>query len=167
MLSGETAIGEYPFESAQAATRIARAIESRGAEYRAAQPPCRHNGDAAAVAHAAASIGNEDTGVVAIACYTETGRTARLLSAERPGVPIYSFLPDAEVRRANGLLWGVTALAAERPDDTDQMIELMDLGLQERGLAEPGDAVVMVAASPAGRTTTNMLKVHTVGSPVR
>ncbi len=167
MLSGETAIGEYPFEAAQAATRIAGSIESRGADYRAAQPPCRHQGDAAAVAHAAASIGIEDAGVVAIACYTETGRTARLLSAERPGVPIYSFLPDAGVRRANALLWGVTSLPAEPPHDTDEMIELMDRGLQERRLAAPGDAVVMVAASPAGRTTTNMLKVHTVGSPVR
>ncbi len=167
MLSGETAIGEYPFEAAQAAARIAAAIESRGADYRAAQPACRHHGEAASVAHAAASIGNEDTGVVAIACYTETGRTARLLSAERPGVPIYSFLPSPEVRRANALLWGVTSLPAEPPGDTDEMIELMDRGLQERGLAVPGDAVVMVAASPAGRTTTNMLKVHTVGSPVR
>jgi pyruvate kinase len=61
----------------------------------------------------------------------------------------------------------VTSLSAEPPHDTDEMIELMDRGLQERGLAAPGDAVVMVAASPAGRTTTNMLKVHTVGSPVR
>ncbi|MEA2521757.1 MAG: pyruvate kinase [Actinomycetota bacterium] len=167
MLSGETAIGEYPFEAAQAAARIASAVESRGAAYRAAQPPCHHMGDAASVAHAAASIGNEDTGVVAIACYTETGRTARLLSAERPGVAIFSFLPDPEIRRAIGLLWGVTALPAEPPNDTDEMIELMDRGLQARGLAGPGDAVVMVAASPAGRTTTNMLKVHTVGSPVR
>jgi len=27
--------------------------------------------------------------------------------------------------------------------------------------------VVMAASSPAGRTTTNMLKLHQVGSPVR
>jgi pyruvate kinase len=47
------------------------------------------------------------------------------------------------------------------------MIALMDRGLQERGLASPGDAVVMAASSPAGRTTTNMLKIHQVGMPVR
>jgi pyruvate kinase len=47
------------------------------------------------------------------------------------------------------------------------MIALMDEGLRARGLASPGDAVVMAAASPAGKTTTNMLKVHRVGSPVR
>ena len=71
------------------------------------------------------------------------------------------------MRRANAILWGVTPLPAPRPADTDEMIALMDAGLQEHGLAKPGDVVVMAAASPAGKTTTNMLKIHRVGSPVR
>ncbi len=167
MLSGETAIGRYPFEAAAAASKIAEAVESRGAEYRAAQPPCRHTGEGPAVAHAAAAVAREDRDVVAITCYTETGRTARLLSAERPSCPVYAFIPDQTVRRANTVLWGVTPLAASKPADTDEMIALMDEGLQSNGLARPGDAVVMAAASPAGKTTTNMLKVHRVGSPVR
>lgn len=167
MLSGETAIGEHAFAAAAVATRIALAVESRGAEYRAAQPPCRHAGEAASVAHAVASVASEDPEVVAIACYTETGRTARLVSAERPSCPIFAFMPEARLRRANTLSWGVTPLPAEPPADTDQMIALMDRGLQEHGVARPGDAVVMAAASPAGRTTTNMLKIHQVGSPVR
>jgi pyruvate kinase len=164
MLSGETAIGDHPFEAASAATRIADAVESRGAVYRAAQPPCSHTGEAAAVAHAAASIVEGDPGVVAITCYTTTGRTAGLLSAERPGVPIHAFIPDADVRRANALLWGVETHPAERPEDTDRMISMMDAGLRDRGLAEDGATVVMAASMPAGRTTTNMLKVHQVGS---
>jgi pyruvate kinase len=163
MLSGETAVGDYPFEAASAATRIARAVESQGAEYRAAQPPCMHAGEAAAVAHAAASIVAGDSDVVAITCYTTTGRTAALLSAERPRVPIHAFIPDADVRRANGLLWGVETHGAEPPDDTDQMIAMMDHALRAAGLAAEGDTVVMAASMPAGRTTTNMLKVHQVG----
>ena len=86
MLSGETAIGDYPFESAAAAARSRRPSRRAGDEYRATQPPCRHTGEAAAVAHAAASISG-DADVRAITCYTETGRTARLLSAERPRLP--------------------------------------------------------------------------------
>jgi pyruvate kinase len=163
MLSGETAIGDYPFEAASAATRIARTVESQGAEYRAAQPPCMHAGEAAAVAHAAASIVAGDSDVVVITCFTTTGRTAALLSAERPRVPIHAFIPDADVRRHNGLLWGVEAHAAGRPADTDQMIAMMDQALRAAGLAAEGDTVVMAAAMPAGRTTTNMLKVHQVG----
>jgi pyruvate kinase len=167
MLSGETAIGEFPFEAAAAAMRIAGSVESRGAEYRAAQPACRHEGEGPAVAHAAAAVAVEDRDVVAITCYTETGRTARLLSAERPSCPVYAFIPHERIRRATAVLWGVTPVPAGIPADTDEMIALMDEGLQRNGLARPGDAVVMAAASPAGKTTTNMLKVHRVGSPVR
>jgi pyruvate kinase len=164
MLSGETAIGDFPFEAASVAARIARTVESQGAEYRAAQPPCLHTGEAAAVAHAAASIVEGDSDAVAITCYTTTGRTAALLSAERPRVPIHAFIPDVGVRRANGLLWGVQTHEADRPQDTDQMISMMDEGLRAAALAEAGDTVVMAASMPAGRTTTNMLKVHQVGS---
>ena len=167
MLSGETAIGEYPFEAAAAATRIAAAVESRATDYRAAQPDCRHQGEAAAVAHAVAAVATSEAEVVAITCYTETGRTARLLSAERPSSPIYAFMPDQRVRRVTTLNWGVVPLAAERPDDTDAMIALMDLGVSERGLVAPGELVVMAASSPVGRTKTNMLKLHKVGSPLR
>jgi pyruvate kinase len=114
----------------------------------------------------AASIPTE-LDVVAITCYTETGRTARLLSAERPSVPVYAFIPPVEAQRSTCLLWGIEALPASIPTDTDEMIALMDAGLQAHGLASPGDSVVMAAASPAGRTTTNMLKIHRVGMPVR
>ena len=164
MLSAETAVGDFPFEAAYVANRIAEAAESRGAEYQAALPPPARTGEAAAVAHAAASIVAGDADVVAITCYTTTGRTAALLSTERPRVPIHAFIPEVEVRRANGLLWGVDSLPAERPADTDAMIGMMDTGLRDLGLAEDGDVVVMAASMPAGRTTTNMLKVHQVGS---
>jgi pyruvate kinase len=167
MLSGETAIGEYPFEAAAAATKIAAAVEARARDYRAAQPDCRHTGEAAAVAHAVADVATSEAEVVAITCYTETGRTARLLSAERPLTPIYAFMPDERVRRVNTLNWGVIPLDAAQPGDTDEMIALMDEGLRRRDLVAPGDLVVMAASSPAGRTTTNMLKLHQVGSPVR
>lgn len=167
MLSGETAIGEFPFEAAAAATRIAEAVEARGARYRSGQSPCRHTGEAASVAHAAAAVAREDADIVAITCYTETGRTAQLVSSERPNCPIYAFIPEAHIRRANTLLWGVVPLPAEPPADTDEMIALMDQGLLDHGLAETGDLVVMAAASPAGRTTTNMLKLHHVGAVIR
>jgi hypothetical protein len=62
---------------------------------------------------------------------------------------------------------GGGALSAEHPSDTDATVGLMDRGLLGHGLAEHGSLVVMAASSPAGRTTTNMLKLHVVGSPVR
>jgi pyruvate kinase len=167
MLSGETAVGSYPFESANAAATIAAYVEAEGAPFRSPAPPCRHTNEGAAVAHAAAAIPVSDLGIVAITCYTETGRTARLLSAERPRVPVYAFVPSREVQRMMCLQWGVEALPATPPADTDGMIALMDEGLRSHGLASPRHTVVMAASTPAGRTTTNMLKIHQVGSPVR
>jgi len=163
MLSGETAVGEFPFEAASTATTIAAHVEGAGEAFRAQMHPRRPTSEGAAVARAVALAASTDLGIVAVTCYTETGRTAALLSAERPDVPIYAFVPPDDVRRTTCLLWGVQALPARVPASTDEMIALMDEGLQEQGLAQPGDAVVMAAASPAGRTTTNMLKIHQVG----
>jgi pyruvate kinase len=167
MLSGETAVGSYPFESASTASTIAGFVEAEGSSFQMVQPACRHTNEGAAVAHAAAAIPVNDLGIVAITCYTETGRTARLLSAERPRVPVYAFVPPQDVQRTMCLQWGVEALPATPPTDTDGMIALMDRGLRAHGLASSGDTVVMAASTPAGRTTTNMLKIHKVGSPVR
>jgi pyruvate kinase len=108
-----------------------------------------------------------DPAVVAIACYTETGRTAALLSAERPGVPIYAFVPDPRIRRPLNIRWGVRAFPAEPPADTDAMIALMADGLRESGAVREGRSVVMAASMPAGKAHTNMLKVHQLGEPVR
>ncbi|HEX6330207.1 MAG TPA: pyruvate kinase [Actinomycetota bacterium] len=167
MLSAETAIGAYPVEAATAAVRIAEVAGERGAEFRSPPASCTHEDEAGAVAHAAARIAAADRDVVAITCYTQTGRTAALLSAERPSVPVYAFVPKSEVRRALALRWGVHALRARIPDDTDEMIALMDEGLRAEGFARDGDAVVMAASSPAGIMRTNMLKVHHLGSAVR
>jgi pyruvate kinase len=167
MLSGETAVGEYPVEAARAAARIAEVAEERAAGFRTVVVPCTHTDEPSAVAHAAARITADDPEVAAIACFTGTGRTAALLSSERPPVPIYAFAADPRVRRTLNLRWGVGAIGAEEPDSTDAMIALMDEGLRERGLVETGRAVVMAASSPAGKSTTNLLKVHHVGSAVR
>jgi pyruvate kinase len=167
MLSGETAVGEFPFEAASTAASIASYAEAKGAAFRAGFETPRPTTEGAAVARAVALAASTELGIVAVTCFTETGRTARLLSIERPPVPIYAFVPPDDVRRSTCLLWGVHALPSPVPADTDEMIALMDRGLVEHGLARPGDAVVMAAASPAGRTTTNMLKVHRVGAPVR
>ena len=163
MLSGETAIGEYPIEAARAAARIAEVAEERAGDFRRVAEMRRHTDEAAAVAHAAAQVAAGDPAVVAIACFTRTGRTAALLSSERPGAPIYAFIPDAGIRRAMALRWGVRCLPAGDPEDTDTMIALMERGLRDAGLATEGSSVVMVASSPAGKVHTNMLKVHQVG----
>jgi pyruvate kinase len=167
MLSAETAIGEFPVEAAAAAVRIAEVAEERGSRFRAGRPACTHADEGGAAAHAASQIAADDPDVVAVSCFTRTGRTAAFLSSERPPVPIYAFAPDPTVRRALAIRWGVRPLQAAVPDDTDDMIALMDEGLRAAGAATDGQLVVLVAASPFGRAHTNMIKIHRIGTPVR
>jgi pyruvate kinase len=167
MLSGETAIGEYPVEAARVATRIAEVAEERAGAFRVAVETAGPADQAHAVAHAVVTAAAEFSDVVAIACFTRTGRTAALLSAERPSVPVIAFIPQQRVRRAMKIRWGVTPLPAEVPSDTDAMIGLMDDGVRRAGLVRSGEVVVMAASSPAGKARTNMMKVHRVGNPVR
>jgi pyruvate kinase len=165
MLSGETAIGEFPIEAARTASTIAAVAERGGGAFVSPPPSCTHVDEAAAVAHAAAQIANDDPAVAAIACYTGSGLTADLLSSERPRVPIVAFATHGAVRRALAARWGVVPVEGGHPRDTDEMIALMDQGLRSRGLVEAGASVVMAASSPAGKTHTNLLKVHHVGVP--
>jgi pyruvate kinase len=165
MLSAETAVGEYPVDAARAATRITAYAEQRGKAYRQPGPDCTHEDAAAAIAHAAADVVERHPEVVAIACYTRSGGTPRLLARERPDVPIFVLAPDQRVRRRLCVIWGIQPVPAEVPEHTDAMIERMDRALVERGLARDGQAVVMVAPAPLGRAHTNLLKIHRLGTP--
>ena len=164
MLSGETAIGQYPVEAARTAARILQAAETAGAEFLpTGREPDALDLEELPLATAAAVLARRG-GADAVACFTRTGLTARLLSAVRPGVPIVAFSPDPRAVGRMTLFHGVRPMSIEAPQDTDGMIASMDAGLRSAGLAEPGGRVVMVASSPAGQTHTNLLKVHSVGA---
>jgi pyruvate kinase len=160
MLSGETAIGDYPIEAARTAARILAAAQTTGAEFLpAGREPDALDLEELPLARAAAVLARRGE-ADAVACFTRTGLTARLLSAARPGVPIVAFSPDPRVVGRMTLFHGVRPLAIDSPDDTDGMIASMDGGLRSAGLVEAGANVVMVASSPAGQTHANLLKVH-------
>ena len=164
MLSGETAIGEFPIEAARRAVRIAEVAEARGSDFRGRRAEPLHGGAGRTVARAACSAAAQNPEIDAIACFTRTGRTAALIAAERPAVPIYALSPNPRMVRAMALLWGVRPALSEAPDTTDEMIELLDAHLVSSGLASHGQLVALVAAAPMG-ARTNLLKIHRLGSP--
>lgn len=164
MLSAETAIGDYPVEAARTAATIAEVAESEGRTF-LPQPldVDAYDSDAHAVAEAAAEIAR-DGAAVAIACFTRTGTTARLLSAARPRVPILTLSPDDAVLRRLTVHHGVVPRPSSTPSDTDEMIGLLDRALRATGLARSGERVVLVASSPFGQAHTNLLKLHHCGA---
>ena len=162
MLSAETAIGAYPVLAAEAMARIARLCQERGNAYLAAGRAPNADTDADALAYAAVALAAADTEVKAIACYTRTGRTARILSALRPRVPILAYSPDPRVHRRLALVHGVTARPCLPPPEVSGRLGLMAWLTGEDPSLADGAAVVLVASTAEPGTGPNLLEVHRV-----
>jgi len=166
MLSGETAVGKYPVESVAMMRRIAAAAE--GSLFRGEHPLAEWHGGKSlsfgeAISRAAVEAAGE-TGAKALIAFTQSGRTARLASKCRPRVPIIAATPLVATARRCTLYWGVASMIVGPAESTDNQIELVDARLQELGLAQVGETVVITAGTPiAVRGTTNTMKLHVVG----
>ena len=162
MLSAETAIGSYPVLATEAMARIGHLCQEEGAAYLAAGRPPRADTDADALAYAAVALAGADAEVEAIACYTRTGRTARILSALRPRVPILAYSPDPQVHRRLALVHGVTARPCVPPPEVTGRLGLMAWLTGEDPSLSDGAAVVLVASTAEPGTGPNLLEVHRV-----
>lgn len=160
MLSGETAIGAHPILAAAAAVRVIRLCEERGAVHLAAGAAASVADDAGALAFAAVALAGADPEIVAIACYTRSGRTARMLSALRPRVPIHAFSPDPAVVARLALIHGVVPRTCVPPTETAGRLGLMAWLLRESHALPAGAAVALVASTAAAGTGPNLLEVH-------
>jgi pyruvate kinase len=168
MLSGETAVGKYPVESVQMLDRIARAAwceRMRGTHLSTQFADAGHYLDFAdAISRSSAQVA-EELGITAIVAFTHSGSTARLASKCRPRVPILAASPLVETVRRCSLYWGVTPVLVDLVMDTDEMVGIIDGYVQQYEFAKPGDVIVITAGTPVGRRgTTNMMKLHVVGS---
>lgn len=161
MLSGETAIGHYPVESVRMMARIISAAEA------SPRPEARrrregHISVPEAIGDSAALLA-EDLNLRAIAVFTQSGSSARLVSKFRPRVPVYAFSPFPAILRRTALYWGVIPIEMSNVKSTERMVEGAAARLRAAGAVKPGDLIAVVAGTPlARRGTTNFLKVHRV-----
>ena len=115
-----------------------------------------------AIGEAVAYI-SEDLNLKAIAVFTQSGSSARLVSKFRPRVPVFAFSPVPEIQRRAALYWGVVPIGMPRVQSTDRMVEGAAHLLRARGVVQPGDLIAVLAGTPiARRGTTNLLKVHRI-----
>jgi pyruvate kinase len=162
MLSGETAAGLYPVESVETMVRIALEAET-------SFPPrerrrLRVETDSHAISHAACHI-TESIDTKAIAAFTRTGFSARIVSKDRPTVPIYALVPDEETARTLTLDWAVQPLVIDFKLNTEDLLEAVEAELLRRGAVRTGEAVVVVGGTPMGVSgRTNFLKIVRAGT---
>jgi pyruvate kinase len=158
MLSGETAAGEYPIESVATMVRIALEVEHSFPPIRDRRRSAVTN-DSQAISQAAISI-TESIDVQAIAAFTRTGFSARIVSKDRPSVPIYAFVPNQLVARRLLLDWAVQPCVLDFGKSTDELIAAVEEDLMRLKAASKGQAVVLVGGTPLGEAgRTNLLKI--------
>src|SRR6202043_405826 len=133
MLSAETASGLYPREAVAMMAKIVVEAESNMAEF--TQPRRRQQRRLSiaeaiceSIAHAA-----EDLHMGAIAVFTETGNTARMISKYRPKAAIYAFTHIEPVVRRMNLYWGVHPVYCRQARSAEQMVTMAEQDLVRRG----------------------------------
>ena len=168
MLSGETASGRYPREAVAMMTRIIVEAEASMAQlpsaprrrenhrYSVAETICE------SIAHAA-----EDLQMGAIAVFTESGNTARMLSKHRPKALIYAFSRRPEVCNRMNSLWGVHPIHKDHWESAEAMVKTAEKELISRGLLRAGDVLGLVAGTRLTEGATNFMRLHTVGEKER
>ena len=165
MLSAETAVGKYPMRTVRAMDLICKEAE-KNPEYGRGLTGLLHDDAAFASAVALSAVRAADNlGIGTIVAFTESGSTARLISKYRPKARIVAFTPIERTYHNMALLAGTVPRNFMRLESTDEMIACAGALLCEAGLAEPGEAVVMVAGVPPNeRASTNLMKLHVIGS---
>jgi len=159
MLSGETAVGEYPVEAVAYMDRIARAVEpSMG--YRHELPEAAENPTiGGAMSNAACDLA-EALRAAAILVPTFTGRTASAVARLRPRRPIVAFTHVDWAMRQLALEWGVTPLLINECTDVEDLWSTSIDAARDAGLVEIGDRVVITAGTAVNIPgSTNVIKV--------
>lgn len=164
MLSGETAVGKYPVETVQVMSRIIHTAESnmrvqlRGIDL-FGRPAVRF---ANAISEAAVAMA-KDIDAKIIACFTQSGSTARLISKQGTPIPIVAFTPDKAILNRLMLFRGVIPKYVPMLQSVDQVIARVEKIFKEERIAATGDNIVIIASAPiSSRGDTNMLKLHKI-----
>jgi pyruvate kinase len=159
MLSGETAVGEYPVESVEYMDRIVRAVEpSLG--YRHQMPnPGEDPGVGRAMSNAACDLA-ETLGAKAILVPTATGRTASAVARLRPRRPIVGLTHNQYAVQQMALEWGVIPLYVPQAEDVQSLWQMSIETAREAGLVAKGDRIVITAGTSVNIPgTTNVIRV--------
>ncbi|HMH00573.1 MAG TPA: pyruvate kinase alpha/beta domain-containing protein, partial [Terriglobales bacterium] len=99
----------------------------------------------------------------AIAVFTESGNTARLISKYRPQAAIYAFSHLLPVCNRMNLLWGVHPMRRKQARSAEEMMSTAEQELLRQGIIKTGDVLGVVAGTQMASGSTNFMRLHMVG----
>ncbi len=164
MLSQETAVGNYPVGVIEMMASIARTTEKE-APYKIwneSRVTHDYRDPAYTLAHAACEAAL-DLQLDALVIPTLSGRSARLVSANRPQVPIYALSPGKETVRRCSLMWGVRSAHMRKHTVTEELIADAARRVLELGWCQPGNRIGITAGLPSGSPgSTSLFQIQTL-----
>jgi pyruvate kinase len=164
MLSQETAVGAHPVLAVEMMASIAERTESSADYGTWNQDRVRRDArDPAYTVAYMACAAARDLHLAALVVPTLSGRSARLISAHRPEVPIFALSPGRETVRRCSFMWGVQAASMRRHEITEALIADAARRVVELGWVRPGARVGITAGLPSGRPgTTSLMQIQEV-----
>ena len=166
MLSGETAMGEYPVLVVETMSKIILEVEKTLYDYNRDDilAPQAHSPSllSDAICYAACKLA-EDINAQAIIGMTQSGYTAFMLSSYRPHAPLYIFSKEKFLISQLSLSWGVRAFFYDEEESLDDIVFDQINILRERGFLSKGDVVVNTGSTPVHlHLPTNIVKITRV-----
>jgi len=165
MLSGETAVGQYPIETVQRMRSIAQVAED-DFDYRSffEQHSQRDYHDLSSAVAMAAVKTAYGANAKAIFAFTTSGVTARLVSRLRPEMPIIAVTDNVSTFHQLALNWGVLPVYRPGCKNVKELFTEASAYAMERGLIAFGDVVVVTTGTQFGKKgSTNTMMVETIG----
>jgi pyruvate kinase len=165
MLSGETAVGDYPVEAVQMMHRIALATEPLASEFeRKPETTTRIAGITrvtAATAQATVKLAEElDAKLIVVA--THTGRAALAVSQRRSEIPTIGVSPKKHIVRRLCLYRGVIPIPSAPTDSILHLREFVVQHAMAAGMLKENDRIVLLSWTGAGSSRHNQISVHEV-----
>jgi pyruvate kinase len=161
MLSGETAVGQYPVEAVAMMERIISRVEcdpyyrrvieatTPGPEPTTADAICDALRNIAGILSAAATV-----------TYTDSGFTSLRAARERPEAPILCLTPHISTARRLSMVWGVHSVQIEEVENVEGMVDKACRTAVAEGFVKPGQPLIIAAGTPFGTPgTTNILRI--------
>jgi pyruvate kinase len=163
MLSGESAMGDYPVEAVKTMDMLAIRTEASLKEYGYLQHIIPHPSNVVteAVSDSAVNMAGQ-LKASAIISLTETGFTSRLVSKHRPECPILAITQSPGVTRRLCMNWGVIPiLYSDESTDDAKIAYAIEQG-RRRGILESGDSVIVTSGHTQMTGATNLIRVMMV-----
>lgn len=164
MLSGETAMGQYPELVVRTMVSIVKEVEKQKTVYNRNLVPQPHSPSflSDALCYNACLIA-KDIHADALIGMTQSGYTGFMLSSYRPLSPLYVFTKARSLVNQLSLSWGVQAFFYDKEESLDSIITDQIDFLKEKGLLETGNVVVNTCSTPVHQhLPTNTIRITKV-----